>query len=318
MSKKANPTVIGVFIVAGLVLGVTGLIVFSSGNLFSKKQKYILYFDGSLKGMNKGAPVQLKGVTIGSVVDVYISHNQAPEDNSSPIVIEVDEAMLDEKTDRQINIGDKKKIEELVAKGLRAKLDAASFVTGVLMVQLDIMEDAPPPVFHQIKPEYMEIPTVPTTIQVLLANLGKIDIKGMTDKLNSILSRLDTTLSDLNVKAINAGITNLLSSLNHVIGSPELTASLESLHHTLNDFGALAKKIDTNTLVQVQETLADLRLAVQGISTMVAPDAPVQTELAGALDQLGNAARSIAELAEFLKRNPDALITGRNPPKEKP
>lgn len=52
MSKKANPTVIGAFIVAGLVLGGIGLSVFGSGHLFSKKQKFILYFDGSMKGMS--------------------------------------------------------------------------------------------------------------------------------------------------------------------------------------------------------------------------------------------------------------------------
>jgi paraquat-inducible protein B len=90
------------------------------------------------------------------------------------------------------------------------------------------------------------------------------------------------------------------------------------LHRTLDDFDSVAKRIDTNTLVQVQATLADLRLAVQGVSSMVAPDAPVQTELAGALDQLDHAARSVAELADFLKRNPNALIFGRTPPKEKP
>ena len=318
MSKKANPTVIGAFIVAGVVLGVTGLIVFSSGNLFSKKQKYILYFEGSVKGMNKGAPVQLKGVTIGSVVDVYISHNQEIGDNSSPVLIEIDEAMLREKTDLRVDISDKDKIKHYVARGLRAKLDAASFVTGVLMVQFDFMEDAPPPIYHQLKPEYVELPTAPTTIQMLLANLGKIDLPGMADKLNSILSRLDSTLGDLDVKSINAGVTNLLASVNRTVSSPELTNAIASLNRTINDFGALAKKIDTNTLVQLQATLTDLRAALQGVSAMTAPDSPVQYELTGALEQLNNAARSITELTEFLKRNPNALITGRTPPKEKP
>jgi phospholipid/cholesterol/gamma-HCH transport system substrate-binding protein len=318
MSKKANPIVIGVFIIAGVALGVAGLIVFSSGNLFSKKHKYILYFEGSMKGMNKGAPVQLKGVTIGSVVDVYISHNEAPDDHSSPVIIEIDEQMLHTYTDRRVDLASKEAVEQLVAKGLRGKLDAASFITGVLMVELDIIEDAPPPVYHQIKPEYLEIPTMPTTIQMLLANIGKFDIKGMGEKLNSILAKLDSGLGNLDVKAINAGVTNLLASLNQVVSSPELSNSIISLHHTLDDFGALAKNIDTNTLVQLQTTLADLRVVAQGMSTMVAPDSPLQTELVDALSQISNAARSIAELTEFLKRNPDALITGRNPPKEKP
>jgi len=318
MSKKANPTVIGVFIIAGVALGVAGLIVFSSGNLFSKKHKYILYFEGSMKGMNKGAPVQLKGVTIGSVLEVYIAHNQAQYDHSCPVIIEIDETTLREYTDRQLTVDSPEDVKHLIDKGLRGKLDAASFVTGVLMVELSMDPEAPPPVFHQLKPEYIEIPTQRTAIETLLTNIGKIDIRGMADKLNAILGKLDNGLGNLDVKAINTGVTNLLASLDRVVSSPELSNSLISLHHTLDNFGALAKNIDTNTLLQVQATLADVRRAVQGVSTMVAPDAPVQTELADALDQLGNAARAIAELAEFLKRNPDALITGRSPSKEKP
>ncbi len=318
MSKKANPTVIGAFIVAGLVLGGIGLSVFGSGHLFSKKQKFILYFDGSMKGMSPGAPVQYNGVTIGSVLDVYIAHNQAPDDDSMPVLIEIDQSMLRVKNDRMLDFGSEAKLKEMVAKGLRGQLDTASFITGVLMVQLQLVTNAPPPVYHQVGKQYHEIPTASTNIQMLLANLAKLDIQGMADKLDSILARLDTKLGDVDVKAINAGVTNLLASLDRIVGSPELTNSLASLHHTLDDIDSLAKRIDTNTLVQVQATLADLRLAVQGVSSMVAPDAPVQTELTGALDQLDNAARSIAELADFLKRNPNALITGRTPPKEKP
>ena len=271
-----------------------------------------------MKGMNKGAPVQLKGVTIGSVLDVYIAHNQAQDDQASPLIIEIDEKMLHEYTDRRVTLDNPESVKGLVAKGLRAKLDAASFVTGVLMVELEIIKDAPPPVYHQLNPEYMEIPTQGTMIQMLLANLAKFDIKGMGEKLNSILAKLDDGIGNLDVKAISTGVTNLLASLDRVVSSPELTNTIISLHHTLDNFGALAKNIDTNTLVQVQATLADLRATVQSLSAMVAPDAPMQTELTGALEQLSNAARSIAELTEFLKRNPDALITGRTPPKEKP
>ena len=312
MSKKANPTVIGAFIVTGVVLLVAGVIVFKSGNLFSRKQKYILYFQGSMKGMNKGAPVQVKGVTIGSVLDVYIAHNQAPDDNSSPVIIEVEDAILRGKTDRRVDIGSKEDLDQMIAKGLRAKLDVASFVTGVLMVEFEFVQNAPPAVYHQIKPEYMEIPTVPTDIQVLLANLAKLDIQGIAGKLDSILSRLDTSLAALDMKAITAGVSN----------------GLDSLHRTLDDIGALARKVDsridplaesvTNTLAEANKALADARVAIQDLSTAVAPDAPLQTELTDALEHVRDAARSVGELAEFLKRNPNALITGNKPPQERP
>lgn len=328
MSKKANPTVIGVFIVTGVVLLVTGLIVFSAGNLFSKKHTYIAYFEGSMKGMNKGAPVQIKGVPIGSVLDIYIHHNQRDEDRAMAVVFEVDEKLLQDKTDRMMRLDDPKQLQHLIDKGLRARLDAASIVTGVLMVQLDFLKDPPPPVYHQVRKQYREIPTAPTDIQMLLQNLARLDIQGITDKLNSILDRVDTSLSQLNVASINAGLTNVLDSIDRTIGSAEFTNSIASLHRTLDDFGSLARKLEgrvdplaggvTNTLAEVNAAVTELRNAIHGLSTMVAPDSPLQSELNTALQQVGGAARSLSELAEFLKRNPNALITGRNPPQEKP
>src|SRR5678815_2116458 len=75
MSKKANPTFIGLFFAIGLALGLAALLVFSSRSLFHPQEKSILYFDATLKGLNPGAPVKFRGVTIGSVVEILIRHN---------------------------------------------------------------------------------------------------------------------------------------------------------------------------------------------------------------------------------------------------
>src|SRR5215510_2844042 len=125
MSKKANPTVVGAFILIGLVLGVAGLIVFSSSNLFSKKERFIMYFENSMKGMNVGAPVQYRGVTVGSVVEIFIAHHQATNDFAMPLVVEIDETLLLEKTDRRI-VSLRETLKDRVARGLRARMDAAS------------------------------------------------------------------------------------------------------------------------------------------------------------------------------------------------
>ena len=75
MSKKANPTSIGLFLILGMALGLAAVLIFSSRSLFHTRQKVILYFDTSLKGLNPGAPVKFRGVTIGSVLEVLIRHN---------------------------------------------------------------------------------------------------------------------------------------------------------------------------------------------------------------------------------------------------
>ncbi len=328
MSKKANPTTIGLFIVIGMALGVVGLILFSSGKLFSKQHRFILYFDASLKGLNPGAPVKLRGVTIGSVAEVLIAHNQATNDYAMPVIIDIDEELLHARSDRRLHVADKGAFEELVRRGLRGRLDADSLVTGVLYVELQVVPNAPPPVLHQLMPEYPEIPTLPTTIQELISNLASFDIEGISDKLNALLTRLDTTLSELNVQQLNRGVTDLIASLDRVVNSPDLTNSLAGLRLALNDARALIGRLDarvdpladslTNTLTAAQLTLAEMRRGVEHLSGLVAPDAPLQSELTTTLNELGNAARAVGDLAEFLQRHPNALISGKKTPEAKP
>ncbi len=325
MSRKANPTVIGMFFAAGLALTVAGLLAFSARSHLHPQIKYVLYFDGSLKGLNPGAPVKFRGVTVGSVVDVRIRHNQAPNDHSMPVIISVDKELTQSKSDEELQFT-KAKNKELIGQGYRGRLEAESLVTGVLYVELDIIPDAAPPVFHQIKQEYEEIPTVPSQVQELLTNLARFDLRGLSDKLNGLLTRLDTTLAQLNVAEINSGLTNLLNSVNQIIGSPEFTNSLVSLRQTLNDARSLIQRIDsrvdpladsaTNTLHDARKTLADLRLAIQGVSGFLGPDSSFPPDLRQAVQDLGQAGRAIADLAEFLERNPNALLTGRKQPKD--
>ena len=94
MSTKTNTTTIGLFIVTGVALGVTGLLLFSSSKLFSPTIDRIVYFNESLNGLNEGAPVKYRGVTIGSVKQVMVQFNQATNDVSMPVIIELEEKLL--------------------------------------------------------------------------------------------------------------------------------------------------------------------------------------------------------------------------------
>src|SRR5437867_3098679 len=285
MSKKANPAVIGVFVVVGSGLAVVGLLLFSSQNLFHPRQKDILYFDASLKGLNPGAPVKFRGVTIGSVVEVLIRHNQASNDFSMPVVITIDKKVAQAKSDDLLQIGSQTHLDQFIEQGFRGRLDAESLVTGVLYVGLEIVPNAPPPAFHQLKPEYHEIPTVPSQVQQLLAELAHLDIHGFSEKLNVLLTRLDTSLSQLSVAQINEGLTNLLGAANHLVATPDLTNSLAALRETLDEAGTLLKRIDrrvdplldnvTNTLADAQNTLTALRLGIRNVADLLGPDSAI-------------------------------------------
>src|SRR6476619_7369649 len=106
MSRKANPTIIGLFFAATMALGVVAMLLFSSRSAFHPKHQFIMYFDGSLKGLNPGAPVKFRGVTVGSVVDILIRHNQASSDFSMPVIIAIDKKLAQTKSDEELRIGD--------------------------------------------------------------------------------------------------------------------------------------------------------------------------------------------------------------------
>src|SRR4029077_6746723 len=96
-SKKINTTTIGLFIVTGVALGVTGLLLFSSGKLFSRTPHPILYLRETLNGLNVGAPVKYRGVTIGAVKKILLRFNQATTDEAMPVIIEIDQKLLRER-----------------------------------------------------------------------------------------------------------------------------------------------------------------------------------------------------------------------------
>jgi len=326
MSQKANPTTIGLFFILGLTLGMGGLLAFSSRSLFHPMEKEIVYFDASLKGLNPGAPVKYRGVTIGAVQEILIRHNQSSDDFSMPVIIAIDKKLAQDKSDQQLQIGSSEKLSEVIGQGFRARLDTESLVTGVLYVELEVIPDASPPKFHQLKPEYHEIPTVPSQAQYLLANLAKFDAKSLSENLNALLVKLNTSLAQLDFAGINAGVTNVLEAANNLISNPDLAKSLKSLNQTLDEARTVLTRVDskvdpvadsiTNTLDSAQKTLVDLRVGIRNVSDLAGPDSALRPELIQTLEQLENASRAVADLAEFLKRNPNALLTGTKQPKQ--
>jgi len=328
MSKKANPTSIGLFVIIGLALGVAGLLLFSSAQLFSRSFRCILYFNGSLSGLSQGAPVKFRGVTIGSVAKVMIHSNQATNDYTMPVIVDIQDKLLQERLEDARLFRDRRSFEVAVARGLRGSLEAESLVTGVLYVELAFVTNAPPPVFHQLKPLFVEIPTRPTDIQQLMQNIARVDFKGLEARLGALITRLDSTISSLNLGEMSARVTNLLASVNRVVTSPEITNTLSSIQQTMAEYRLLAEKLNsrvdplaadvTNTLAQASQTIAQLRGAVQDLRGMLAPDSLLQHDLSLALEQLAGAAQSVSSLAEFLERHPNSLLTGREKPPKKP
>src|SRR5499427_5123221 len=120
MSKKANPTLIGIFLFAGVILAVAGVLLFASSRMFTRTQKFIVYFDSTLSGLNVGAPVKYRGVIIGSVTRVMIRFNQATNDMAMPVIFEIQEELVNKRLVGARLFKGFAKLDEEVRKGMRA------------------------------------------------------------------------------------------------------------------------------------------------------------------------------------------------------
>jgi paraquat-inducible protein B len=266
----------------------------------SESERYALYFHESLRGLSVGAPVTLLGLPVGEVTEVNLDY--VPETQGIRTRVEVMTfqyrvfrhlGKTDVVTFRTMSREERQKIiQRLVEeKGLRAQLRTGSLISGQLYVALDYFPDAPKARIDRTK-EPPQFPVVP----------GKME--NIELQLKSILAKLEK----LPVEEIGN----------------DLKKSLESLDRTLQSADRTFNRIDAETLPEAKKTLEDLRRAVTAAervlsstdNTLLGPDAPAQQELRDALQEIARSARAIRLLADYLERNPESLLRGKN--KENP
>lgn len=272
--KRANPAVIGGFILGALVLSLAALVVVGSGKFLQPTLSCVLYFDGAVQGLQAGAPVNFRGVKLGTVKAVKLLFNLESLEVRIPVIVELavgtraDVDMMSErdKTAREALQG---MIEE---RGLRAQLQLASLVTGQLFVQLDVYPDASP---RRARPDpatgLMEIPTVPTTLQEVTSTVRKA-----LDK-----------LAELPLEAMLQNVERTLQGIERLVNAPEILEAFRNVNIALTDVQQMARTIDKD--VQAVATRATSVLGgVQQLAT------GVQHLASSAEKQLGRVASSAA------------------------
>jgi paraquat-inducible protein B len=138
---------------------------------YVQKRKWLLYFDGSVRGLTVGAPVEMQGIKIGEVTDITLEFDWEKLAFRIPVIVETEAARIQyvgkQKVDRM------RGMDILVEKGLRAQLQSGSLLTGQLLIGLDIHEDAPPAKINW-EGLYPELPTIPTAMEEIKGGVTRI------------------------------------------------------------------------------------------------------------------------------------------------
>jgi paraquat-inducible protein B len=314
VSEKANPTLIGAFLLGAIALIITGLMVFGGGQFFTETETYVAYFPETVSGLNDGAPVNFRGVKVGVVRRVEIQLDAQDLSVKIPAYLQ-----LQRRRFREIGgtIPEGDLIPELIERGLRAQLQLQSIVTGQLSVQLDILPGRPARYVDPVG-EFPEMPTIPSSMQEFTETMESISIQDMVNDARQVLIGLKILVG-------SPELAGILSGVNELVNSGELLGIITHANEAIDDLQALVSNIDGRvgklstsaelTFVEFNETLDGVQKTlsvVQESLSVAAEGSPMRYELEQMLNELTAAARSIRLLAEYLERNPDALLRGRS------
>lgn len=339
MSARPTPALIGGFVVGALALVVLGIIVFGKGNFFGLKQDFRLYFSEDVNGLNVGAPVKFKGVTVGSVKSLSIVETSI--DPPVEVIAQLDQRLIGSRAgasaaDMRANMN------VAINQGMRAQLQTESLVTGVQYIHLTF-DRAPAKYFDPdaFDPDVPEIPTIPSsgeelrlTLSELVKKLAAADIDGLvaslvktSDSIRSVtdsptirdaFKNLDGLLMD-----IRQAVTRLDPTLRSIQGAADGTTRLVSdLQPTVQELtetlSALKDGIGTidRDLQPIMESVRGAAAAIEGtlnaVREQLAPDSPVAYEARRMLQQLAETLHSLELMLDLLERDPGALLRGRD------
>ena len=324
MSKPIGKPLIGAFVLGAVAIVVAGIFVLGGGKFLKKKHMQVMYFDGSVKGLKVGAPVTFRGVKIGTVSDITIRANAQDLTTRIPVVVEVDPDSI-ETTDGRLE----DQLTRLIEKGLRAKLELQSMVTGQLQIELDFMPDQAARLVGG-KTKYPEIPTVPSMLSKLSKSLEEIPLTEISTRVLAILARIEAFMEN---PALGQGVQNLNQTIleaqkliedvrGHVdllMGSTATAighadALMVNINRQIDPLAVSVKKTAdavTGAANAARPAINEVGKAFSNIATLTGKGSEERKQLDRTLKELQAAARSIKVWAEYLERNPEALIRGK-------
>lgn len=311
MRRRASPTRIGLFMLGALAVLLAAVVMVTGGGVFASRERALAYFEGSVYGLQIGAPVVFRGVRLGSVVGIGVVYQGRPGQYAIPVELEIERDRIEDVHggNGAITVGD------LIRQGLTAQLSTQSLLTGLLYVDLDLgREDgpgdsrqggtvaAPTPASSAPPGQGLPvIPTVATPVQALQKKLRNLD--------------LEQLLAD--VAAVAAGARQF-------VANPRLQHTLDELAQASSELRQLLAKVDRRvgpladalqgTLDETRRTAATLggEVGRAGLAVdRVGQAADRVSATMGRVDRLADGAQpaldSVQRAADDLARTAQAL-----------
>jgi paraquat-inducible protein B len=270
---------------------------------FGRKVPLVSYFDGSVAGLDVGADVTLHGIKVGTITSVELRYDKPSDAVIVPVRYTVEPQRI-----KNVPLGPpddtEAMIDELVKRGLRARLESASLITGQKQIALDFAPDAPP----------ASSGTDGDSFIVPAAQAGGTDIMASA---SAIMAKLQS----FPFEQIGRDLDSTLKGASAIANGQQLRDAIAALQDTLVTAQRAVKQLDSGLeptmkrlpeiTATLQDTLNKANKLVGSVDTGYGANSDLHRTLDRMLSQLTDTASSVRVLADLLARHPEALIRGR-------
>lgn len=274
---------------------------------FTEKVPFLVYFNGSVRGLHPGAPVEYRGMSVGTVTEVRLELDPQTFQVRIPVMLALEpQRFVSQGQDVKIASQDEHYpiLSRLIEEGLRAQLQTGNFLTGELYVDLVMQPNAPSAALDTSGPVPI-LPSVPNALEALQASA--------TDILAKIAS--------LPVQDLVTSLNQTATSLQEIVSSPDVKEGLRAVGPMLNELQQTIARLDSNsgpllaslrnTTDAAAATLREAEGTLAATRRTIGPDSRFAADTQDMMQELTRAARSIRVLVDYLDRHPEALLRGK-------
>ncbi len=328
MSARAHPRAVGAFVLGAVALVLAGVLWLSSGDWFQPRDRFVVIFPGSVRGLNTGAPVTFRGVKTGEVKGVDAVLTLAKGD---PIVIVVTVEIARNVVSAPEGAGRPFEslrgaalAQALVGRGLRARLMSSSLLTGQKYIDMDFLPQDPPR-YVGVKAPYPELPTTPTAMERLgekgeqiVEKLAELPIDEMLEDVRQALQSLRSILESEDLRGAISGARRATSAVPPTLDDARST--LAEVRKTLDAVSGETR----DTATQLRDTLARARTTLdRAEGTLARLDQTAggtdeaRVAAVQSLEELKQTLRALRNLVEYVQTHPEAVVLGKPAKEEK-
>jgi paraquat-inducible protein B len=302
-------------------------VLLSSGNWFDPKRSFTVFFPGSVRGLNKGAPVTFRGVRLGEVKDVnafLTGRDDVPIQIEVVIEIRTNVVQAPEGVPRPFSAESAEALAAgLIARGVRARMLSQSLLTGQKYIELDFLPREPAR-FAGIKRLHPELPTTPTAMEKLgdkaetfFEKLAELPIEDMLEDVRKALQSLREVLSSPDLKGAIAGAHRATDTLEPTL--QEARTALADARVLIQELNGKVKSVggDTETtLKEARTTLEQAQQTLESLERTLSGADEARVRAASTLEELERAMKAIRNLVDYIQTHPESVLQGKPQTKE--